>query len=223
MPDAHADTARYNYNFTAWFYQQLAAIYSFGQIGASKACQVERMRHTDRVLYAGVGTGEDAILAARKGVELTCVDLSRAMLVRTQRKVARERLRGEFICGDIMRHERPGHYDVVCANFFLNVFHAALMPKVLAHLVTLLKPGGSIMIADFSLPRGNPVSRALHVAYYRIANIFYWALSGNDLHPIYDYPSWFPQFGIEHVDTKTFRLLGIGPAYYHSVFGRKTR
>ncbi len=214
-------TSRYNYNFTAWFYQQMASVYSFGQIRASKVSQVDLMHAGDKVLYAGVGTGEDSLAAARKGVELTCVDLSSAMLKRTRNKLMSERLSGELICADIMTHDRREYYDVICANYFLNVFAEPLMEQVLVHLARLLKPGGKIAIADFSLPKGNKLQRALHILYYRIANIFYWMLSGNDLHPIYNYPEYFSRHGIVHDETKMFYLLGWGPGYFHSVIGHK--
>ncbi len=218
-------TARYNYNHTAWFYQPLAALYSAGLIKASKVAQVAHMQPGERVLYAGVGTGEDALEAARKGLRLTCIDLSPAMLERTRHKIEQQHLpsviRPEFICGDIMQHDRPERYDIICANYFLNVFAEPLMVNVLAHLTTLLKPGGRLMIADFSLPHGNWLQKGLHTLYYRIANTFYWSLSGNDLHPIYDYPKYFAQAGIVTTATEHFPLLKYGPAWYWSVTGTK--
>jgi ubiquinone/menaquinone biosynthesis C-methylase UbiE len=214
-------TARYSYNFSAWFYQPMATMYSAGQIPASKACQIQYMQPGNKVLYAGVGPGEDSVLAAEHGVELTCVDLSQAMLKRAERKVSVSGMQGEFILGDIMQHDRKEYYDVICANYFLNVFSEPLMRKVLAHLVTLLKPGGKLFIADFSVPRGFILFRVMHIAYYRLANIFYWALSGNDLHPIYDYPDHLRENGIRHFDTRTFRLLRYGPAWFHCVMGEK--
>ena len=215
------NTSEYKYNHTAWFYEQLAYVYSAGQIRASKASQLAEINAGDKVLYAGVGTGEDAILAMKKGASVTCIDLSGAMLKRAENRAKRAGVNAEFIRGDLMKHDRTGQYDVICANYFLNVFTESLMKEVLAYLTTLLKPGGKIMIADFSIPRGNWLSRAAHVTYYRIANIFYWILAGNDLHPIYDYPRYLSDIGFGDIDVKRFALLGIGPSWFHSVSGRK--
>ncbi len=225
MKELLGRTARYNYNHTAWFYQPLAALYSAGVIKASKVAQVEYMQAGERVLYAGVGTGEDALEAARKGLRLTCIDLSPAMLERTRHIIEQEKhssaVRPEFICGDIMQHDRFERYDVICANYFLNVFAEPLMVDVLAHLTRLLKPGGRLMIADFALPQGNWLQKGLHTLYYRIANTFYWSLSGNDLHPIYDYPKYFTKVGLLPTATKHFPLLRRGPAWYWSVTATK--
>ena len=138
------------------------------------------------------------------------------MLARTRGKLA-----AEYLCADVMAHERAGHYDAVCANFFLNVFDEAVMRGVLAHLARQLRPGGKLLIADFAVPRGSALARAAHVAYYRVANGLYWAISGNALHPIYDYPAYFPAAGLRHEGTRLFRPLGRGPAYFAAVVGRK--
>ena len=58
---------RYGYGLVSGFYDELAAFYSRGRIGATKQSQLQYLKPADRVLYPGVGRGEDAIQAARGG------------------------------------------------------------------------------------------------------------------------------------------------------------
>ena len=60
-----------NYNRAAWFYEKAAKFYSTNQIRSSKRFQLNYIQPGDKVLYLGAGTGEDAIMAARHGAEVT--------------------------------------------------------------------------------------------------------------------------------------------------------
>ena len=145
-----------SYDRLARLYDAAAHLYSGGQIRALKASQIGELQAGQRILYAGVGDGEDAVLAANRRVTLTLLDLSPLMLERAAGKFQAADAEGclEIICSDVLKHERPGHYDIVVANFFLNVFKEPMMEAVLAHLATMLKPGGKLLIGDFSYPRG---------------------------------------------------------------------
>ena len=142
------NSANTDYSSVANLYDSLGHLYSGGQIAATKASQINHISTGDRVLYAGVGGGEDARLAAKAGAKVTVVDLSQAMLDRAIVGFERAGVRDdiEVICGDIMEHARHGYYDVVVANFFLNVFDTELMPQVMKHLALQLRDGGTFMI-----------------------------------------------------------------------------
>ena len=146
-----------SYDRVAKLYDTAAHLYSGGQIRALKAAQIGELQPGQRILYAGVGDGEDAVLAANRQVTLTLLDLSQGMLDRAAAKFQAVDAEGciEVVCSDVLRHERPGHYDIVVANFFLNVVYRAHDEEaVLARLATMLKPGGKLLIGDFSYPRG---------------------------------------------------------------------
>jgi demethylmenaquinone methyltransferase/2-methoxy-6-polyprenyl-1,4-benzoquinol methylase len=219
MTDSPA--AKNNYNHTAWFYEPLAMVYSGGQIRASKMHELQYIQPGDRVLYAGVGGGEDAVHAAKKGAKVTCIDLAPAMLAHVKTKLDRARTQAELICGDLLKHDRVGQYDVVCANYFLNVFTPEVMALMLDHLVSLLRPGGKLLVADFAVPRGNIAFRALHVFYYRIANVMYWAISRNGLHPIYDYAAILPRHGLQLQTIARHALFPGGPTYFQTAIAVK--
>jgi demethylmenaquinone methyltransferase/2-methoxy-6-polyprenyl-1,4-benzoquinol methylase len=202
---------------TAWFYEPLARLYSLGKIEAAKASQLEVMGPGDRVLYVGVGAGEDAVLAARRGVELTCIDLSARMLARARAKLDREGLSGELIRGNVFEHDRIDHYDVVAANFFLNCFERGPMRRMLRHLSRLVRPGGRLLIADVAIPSGNGIQRLVHRGYNGVGIALYWAMGLVPLHPIYDYRRYFGESGLRCTRVRDFRVIPFGPVSFQAI------
>ena len=209
--------ARRSFDRAAWFYEPLAHLHSGGQIAAAKASQVELMSAGDKVLYVGVGTGEDALLAARRGVALTAIDLSAEMLRRAQAKLDREGLTAELIHGDVRDHDRPEAYDAVTANFFLNCFTEPDMVAMLRRVAALVRPGGRLMIADVAVPRGNVASRAFQRLHNAAGIGLFWLLGLVPLHPIYDYRRHLRDIGLRVEQVRSFRLFGVGPACYWSI------
>jgi len=195
----------------AWIYERLGQLYSAGKIYAAKASQIQEMKPGDAVLYVGVGPGEDALLAGRLGAEVTCIDLAPKMLRKVASRFQAEGAKVSLICGDVRDYYLSGHYDVVVANFFLNVFAARPMQAMLAHLATLVKPGGKLLISDFAAPRGGWFARTIQAWYWGITNIFYYLLGLCAWHPIYDYPNYFQAVGLELSRVRTFPVGRFGP------------
>jgi demethylmenaquinone methyltransferase/2-methoxy-6-polyprenyl-1,4-benzoquinol methylase len=208
-----------SYDRLAKLYGAAAHLYSGGQIHALKAAQIEELQPGQKILYAGVGDGEDAVLAANRQVSLTLLDLSQGMLDRAEAKFQAVDAAGslELICSDVLKHERPGHYDIVVANFFLNVFTEPMMEAVLAHLVTMLKPGGKLLIGDFSYPRGWLTTRAMQRGYYFVSMFSFWLLGGTPLHPIYDYPQYFAALNLRSAGVERFRVSAMFPVSFETI------
>lgn len=211
-----ADRGR-SYTRVASFYEAVAAIYSGGQIAAAKRAQLREIKSGDRVLYVGVGAGEDAVEAARLGARLTCIDLSSAMLTRLEERFNAAGLSAEIICGNAFDHFRAEGYDVVTANFVLNCLTEPAMRELLGHLARLVRPGGKLLIADLALPQGNVLARWLHRAYSRLANVIFWTAGLVPLHPIYDYRRDLPASGLHLVGGETFHLFGMGPVAFETL------
>ena len=212
------NSASTDYSSVASLYDALGHLYSGGQISAAKASQVQHIAPGDKVLYAGVGGGEDACLAAKAGAHVTVVDLSQAMLdraVKTFRKAGVDS-RITVECGDIMKHEQAGEYDVVVANFFLNVFDESLMPVVMRHLAGQLRPGGTFMIADFRPLSDDRIDRGLQKLYFGAANAVFRLVANNPFHPIYDYDGYLKTIDFEAAEHRDFKLFGSGPAWYRT-------
>lgn len=179
--------ADYGYGPVAGFYDELAGFYSRGRIPLTKAAHLAHLRPGDRVLYPGVGRGREAIEAARRGACVTAIDISPAMLRRLQTAFAAEGLEAESIEGDVSRHRPIEPYDVVVANYFLNLFEAARAEAMLAHLARCLRPGGLLVLTDFARPVGGLRGRLASEIYYRPVNWIAWLLGLCALHPILDY------------------------------------
>ncbi|MBZ0209690.1 MAG: class I SAM-dependent methyltransferase [Hyphomicrobium sp.] len=208
-----------SYDRLARFYDAVSHFYSGGQIHALKASQIDELQPGSRILYAGVGGGEDALLAAERGVMLTILDASPLMLERAARKFRAARVYDhiEIICSDVLEHERPVYYDVVVANFFLNIFSEPTMKVVLAHLVTMIKPGGKLLIGDFSYPRGRSTTRAIQCMYYYLSMFTFWLLGGTPLHPIYDYPQFFGDVDLRTQSVKRFKVSALFPVSFAAI------
>jgi ubiquinone/menaquinone biosynthesis C-methylase UbiE len=210
-----------SYESVAWCYEEIARLYSLGRIPEARACEVEQMRAGDAALYVGVGCGEDALLAARCGVAVTGIDLSRAMLDRARRRLAAEGLQADLQQVDLFefgRGEGLGDlgvgYDVVVANFVLNVFSPDRMRDALAHLVRLVRPGGRIMLADFAPPPASGFGRWLAAANYLPLSYAAWAIGLCALHPIYDYAGELTRLGLAVSPRRDFPLLPGTPPLY---------
>lgn len=213
-----------SYDRLSWLYDGVAQRYSGGQIQALKTFQIGELQRGDRVLYAGVGGGEDAVLAAKHNVVLTVLDASPLMLEQAALKFQAAGVEEsiEAICSDVLKHERPAYYDVIVANFFLNIFSESKMQVVLAHLATMLKPGGKILIGDFSYPDGWLATRALQRTYYYLSMFTFWLFGGTPLHPIYDYPQFFAAVDLRTLSVKHFRVNVLFPASFATITAVKT-
>jgi demethylmenaquinone methyltransferase/2-methoxy-6-polyprenyl-1,4-benzoquinol methylase len=209
------------YRLVGPIYDWLSAFYSGKSIHHCKVAMLDRLQPGDKVLFAGVGHGRDAVYAARRGAEVTVVDLSETMLRKFQANLAREGVDATIrqVHSDIMKVEEYERYDMVVANFFLNVFHEDMMVRVLQHLIRLGKPGARVVVGDFSFPTGNVLTRAVKTLYWYGAVGFFWLFAGNAFHNIYNYPEWMKELGLRIHEQKHYKLLLLD--CYWSVLGEK--
>lgn len=210
-----------SYDFIAASYEFLARVYSGGKIPESKLAELPHLHQGDRVLYLGAGAGEDALEAARKGCSTTCIDISSEMLSVLDRRLSREHLSAELICGDSREHDRIAHYDVVVANYFLNGFVRDEMTEQFRHAVELLRPGGLLMIADVAPAEGGLLNRWVNLCYLKSSMLLFWALSLVPWHEEYDYRENLAAMNLDLLEVHDFRLLGWGPVVYRTLVSRK--
>ncbi|MCE5276091.1 MAG: class I SAM-dependent methyltransferase [Syntrophaceae bacterium] len=202
-------------------YDFLAMIFSAGQIDKCKTAMHDYIKPDDKVLFAGVGQGIDAIEAAELGAHVTVVDLSESML-----NIFRKRIKGRYfthpirvVHQDILTFDEYGQHDFVYANFFLNVFTREMVTKVMEHLIALAKSKGHVVVGDFSLPSGGAVSQLFQNIYWYIADIIFCVMAKNAFHPVYDYQAQLRQFGMEIKDVRSFRFLF--DERYYSILAQK--
>jgi demethylphylloquinol methyltransferase len=205
------DTNSRSYERMASMYERMTALFTGGQNLVTRMSQIDDMCPGQRVLYVGVGPGEEALEAARKGMIVTCIDLSPGMVDLVRRRFEKAGLSGEFVCADIMEYEPEQPFDVVVANFFLNIFPRPVMEKIMTRLVELVRPGGDFVVADFGAPRGNILLRTRHRLYYAFAIVSHWIVGLAPLHPIYIYSDYYPKLGLTTKGVRHFRLFILGP------------
>src|SRR5690606_3308681 len=87
-----AVTAKDKYKVIGPVYDLLSTLYSGRSIHNCKVAMLnpQHLQPGDRILFAGVGHGKDAIHAAELGAQVTVVDLSETMLRKFQEQLDRE-------------------------------------------------------------------------------------------------------------------------------------
>lgn len=212
------------YRIVGPLYDFLSNLYSGRSIHHCKIAMINKdnVKKGDKILFAGVGHGLDAIQAAELGANVTVVDLSETMLNQFRQKLKKNnpKLKIRQVHSDILEFNEFKKYDMVVANFFLNVFYRDMMTRVLDQLVRLGKPGAKIVVGDFSYPTGNVFSRAFKVIYWYGAVLFFWLFARNAVHNIYNYPEFMENAGLV-IKEKKYYKLGIVNCYW-SVLGEKS-
>jgi len=208
------------YRFLAAIYRGAAWLYSGGAIGRGKAYQTRHINAGDRVCFIGVGPGEDALRATMVGARVTVIDRSEAMLHKLRHRFHRAGLPlPEVICADIWNLKASATWDVLVTNYFLNIFELRRLTELFEKLETLLIPGGLWLIADFAPFRGP--GHLLQKLYWYLPLQIAHRVTGEEVHPIYDYSALLAKRGYQLECVELWRIAGQGPAWYRSLRLRK--
>ena len=165
------------------------------------------------MLYAGVGTGEELESAVAAGMRATALDSSAAMLERARQRLGAARNQVHFLCENIFDHRPNRPYDIVVANFFLNVFSPSVMPSVLGRLSDFLGSDGVLVIGDFAPPAPHWFEQLLQRTYYLLPLAIFWLLTDNAWHPLYDYRLTARRCGLLLTGFDRVRVFRHGPSW----------
>jgi ubiquinone/menaquinone biosynthesis C-methylase UbiE len=149
-------------------YDMLSRIYdyTFGLFRhnyAEMALQRLSIVEGETVLEVGFGTGDclkqitELVDPAGKAYG---IDISRGMIERTKRRLEKAGLAGavELCCGDATCLPfNESAFDAVFMSFTLEIFDTPEIPRVLAQINKVLKPGGRLGIVDMSKEDGKSV------------------------------------------------------------------
>ena len=217
-------TAVNGYDRLVSIYDPMAALYSGGAIPRCKLAVATSVNAGERVLIVGVGAGQDAAAAVERGALLTLVDTSSKMLARAAQRCRRAGAEDLHLYQDDFRRlDFPGYFDAVIVSFFLNVFSASELPGIIGHLGTQLKPGGRILVADFSTPPENLIGRSALEFYHGLPLAVFWLLTRNAWHSVHNIPAAAAAAKLRVVKEQFHPMFGIGPRFFQSLELRRNR
>jgi SAM-dependent methyltransferase len=104
---------------------------------------------TGRLLDAGCGTGENALLAASRGADVTGVDIALAAIVRARAKASARGLTARFEVADALDLGRLGLTAVIDSGLF-HAFGDDDRARHVASLAAVLRPAGACYLICFS-------------------------------------------------------------------------
>ena len=146
--------------YTLWspFYDCLASVFNARR---RRAIEVAALRHGESVLVVGAGTGLDLDFMPR-GVKVTAVDITPAMLARLRRRAARLGLEVEARVMDGRALDFPdATFDVVVLHLILTVIPEP--ERCIKEAARVLRPGGRAIVFDKFVPDSGPTPFCLRV------------------------------------------------------------
>jgi cyclopropane fatty-acyl-phospholipid synthase-like methyltransferase len=106
---------------------------------------------TGKVLDAGCGTGEHALLAAAHGAEATGVDAAPTAIERARAKAAERGLPARFDVADVLDLGVLGlEFDTIIDSGVFHTFSDEDRPRYVASLAAALRPRGTCYLMCFS-------------------------------------------------------------------------
>jgi ubiquinone/menaquinone biosynthesis C-methylase UbiE len=142
-----------NFNLIAPMYDGLARFVFGKKLKVIQCTYLDRIKPNDKVLIMGGGTGWilEEVLKSQPNVQIDYVDYSSKMIELSKGR-AIDYNRVHFIHGD--ETSIPDRcYDVIICNFFLDVFKAVRLKRVLTQLAHSLDENGILIVSDFSETR----------------------------------------------------------------------
>nr|WP_307786149.1 bifunctional demethylmenaquinone methyltransferase/2-methoxy-6-polyprenyl-1,4-benzoquinol methylase UbiE [Rathayibacter sp. SD072] len=175
----------------------------------------------ERILDVAAGTGTSSASLARSGAEVVAADFSPGMISVGRRRQAGNELI-EFVQADAMDLPfEDESFDAVTISFGLR--NVAEPRTALAEFFRVVKPGGRVVICEFSTPPVKPLAAAYDLYLSRVMPAVVSVASSND--PAYDYlgdsirawpeqkvvASWLRGAGFERVAYKnlTFGIVAL--------------
>ncbi len=102
-----------------------------------------------RALDVGCGGGTNSAFLARKGFDLTCVDLSPKALGLTRRVLEAEGLRARVVKADVVNDLPPGPFDLIFDRGIYHGFGPSTRVRYAEVLKNALAPGGVLLLGCF--------------------------------------------------------------------------
>lgn len=77
-------------------------------------------KKSGKVLEMGCGEGGTSIELAKKGFDVTCIDISKTAIESMKKEAMKENIKINAICADLEDYEITKNYDIIIANGFFH-------------------------------------------------------------------------------------------------------
>jgi len=106
-----------------------------------------------RALDIGCGRGENAIMLAMNGFDVTGIDLAEIAISDAKAKASERHVNVNFVVGDVLRMDqlfKESEFDVIIDSFLFHTFTDEERPIFAKQVYRVLKPGGKYFMLCFS-------------------------------------------------------------------------
>jgi|SRR5580765_3462933 demethylmenaquinone methyltransferase/2-methoxy-6-polyprenyl-1,4-benzoquinol methylase len=172
-----------------------------------------------RALDLATGTGDIAFACDQAGARVVGLDVTHRMI-----ELARSKIRGRanrappsFLVGDMLALPFPdAAFDVVTTGYGLR--NVPDLPRAIAEIHRVLKPGGQLLSLDFNRP-SNPIVRSAYLVYLTlVGGALGWVLHRDP--DTYRYiPASIRQYPGAAAVARLMQSHGFVRAKYHRVLG----
>ncbi len=147
------ESGGWRYDLTGWFHDTFSFRGTFREL-RQRTATLARIQLEDAVLDVGCGTGTLAMEVQRRvgrAGRVAGVDPGTQQIARARAKAARRNVPISFQIGVIEQLPFPDQtFDVVLSTLMMHHLPAPLKRQGLAEIARVLKPGGRLVIADFT-------------------------------------------------------------------------
>jgi ubiquinone/menaquinone biosynthesis C-methylase UbiE len=166
------------------FFREYAGIYDIVSLPLAgvrkKAANMVKAQNGAKVLDVATGTGKQAFAFARKGFQVTGIDFSEEMLAIARRKNRYRNLKLET--GDATNLPYANdQFDITCISYALHDMPLSFRGQVLAEMVRVTRPAGTILVIDYALPRFLIIKQIAHAFIKSFESKYYPDFIKNDL------------------------------------------
>ncbi len=159
----------------------------------NKVVEFTHASHGSKILDVATGTGQQAFAFAKRGYDVTGIDMTESMLAIARKNNPHGMVKLELGDATKMRFA-DASFNVSSISFALHDMPPAIREKVLREMVRVTQPDGTFTIFDYDLPR-NKISRELIFRFITLyESEYYKEFIISDLHGLL----W--SIGIEVID-----------------------
>jgi ubiquinone/menaquinone biosynthesis C-methylase UbiE len=155
----------------------------------------------DRILEMGCGTGSLTLRCARRGAQVTAIDISPRMLAVARRRASAAGLADQIQwhlmdAASASDHFAPHSFDTIILSLLLSELAEAELNYILSSCRRLLADDGKLIIADEVVPRSLPAKLLFWLVRIPLT-VLTWLLTRTTTHVLRDYVAVVQEAGFD--------------------------